>query len=239
MRTGAAGALMALALVGCVKRQAEFPLHMAQFRRVAILPADIQLVRIVFTGDDEALTAEADGARRELPSSIAAHLESRGFVVRPAHLDDEHVAAGSELRYLTTVARARHGAVMGRLLTGQDSGSLGPDVGGLADHADVDALLFVSLVGFTKSEGQVARDVAVTFLTLGSLVYRTSATRLFVTLVDGTTGRVLWWRWRLREERAFTGTRLQKLVREVLQQMPRLPSAASAPGAEVPVAPSP
>jgi hypothetical protein len=219
-------ALAVASVAGCAQRHAVFRQDMATLRRVAILPPDVHLVRYVFKGDNETLTTAADAASLALPSFIAPHLASHGFVVRPARLDEEQVGADTDLRYLATTVRARHGAFVGNALTGNDARWFGTDVGRLADNADVDALLFVRLDGFTKSSGQVARDVAVSVLSLGSLVYRTNATRLFVTLVNGTTGEVLWWRWHLTEERAFEGAALGELVGQVFDKMPNLPPAA-------------
>jgi hypothetical protein len=221
--------LAALVLAGCQPRHLEFSPRAAQLRRIAIVPPDVTLVRIVFSGDDEPLTAESDVARRALPAAIAHELEAHGFVVRPSGLDDGQAPVDPAVRYQATVALARHQTLVSDVLGGKPVGSLGPDVGRLADHADVDALLFVNLVGMTKSGGQVARDLTVTVLTLGGLVYKTSATRLFVTMVDGTTGQALWWGSGLTEALAFDGAALRDLVHEVFERMPLLPAAAAAP----------
>jgi hypothetical protein len=191
----------------------------------------------VFSGDPEVLTAESERARAELQSIVDAELAARGFVVQPANMRDEDVPAGDELRYQIALAKNRNSGFIDSLFTDTPAGSLGPDVGALADHADVDALVFVQLYGVTKSSGQIARDVAVSVLTLGHVIYGTSATRVFVTLVHGTTGRVLWWGYEHTDDAAFDGRPLRALVHDVFERMPTLPAtmeAAAAPQATNP-----
>jgi hypothetical protein len=234
MRIAALVALAALVLGGCQPRHLAFSPRAAALRRIAIVPPDVTLVRIVFSGDDEPLAAESDVARRALPPAIARQLAAHGFVVRPSGLDDAAEPVDQAVRYQATIALARYQTLVSDLLQGRRAGSLGPDVGRLADHADVDALLFVSLVGMTKSGGQVTRDVTVTVLTLGGLVYKTSATRLVVALVDGTTGQPLWWSSRLTDTLAFEGAPLESLVHDAFEPMPNLPPAGTPAPVEEP-----
>lgn len=223
-------ALATLVLVAaCAKPPGEFGPRLAELRRVAILPPEVQLVRILFAGDDEPMLAEADLARRELVTAIAPELQAHGFVVRPARLDDAD-APSADLRYRLTVARGQHATLLQDLTAGKAARGFGPNLGALADHAEVDTVLLVNLVGVTKSGGQVARDLAVSVLTLGSVIYKTSATRLFVTLVHGTTGEVLWWSWRRVDESAFDGASLEALVHDVFERMPTLPAAGGGDG---------
>jgi hypothetical protein len=116
-------------------------------------------------------------------------------------------------------------------MQGKPAGSLGPEVGALAEHAGADALVFVLLAGVTKSGGQVARDAAVTVLTLGSLVYKTSVSRVFVALVDGTTGAVHWWSWATRDAFAYEGEGLHTLVHDAFRRWPTLPASVAGDGA--------
>jgi len=215
-----------LALVGCPKREEVFCERVAKLRRVAILPPDVHLSRVAFAGDDEPLTAEDEIAARELPIAIEPELGAHGFVGRPLELSASDPADAS-LRYQVTLAQGRQMTLIERVFSGKPAAGFGPDVGGIADRAEVDALLLVSLVGMTKSGGQVARDVAVTVLTLGSVIYRTSATRLFVTLVHGTTGETLWWSSQLEEALVYEGADLRALVHAAFERMPRLPPAGS------------
>jgi hypothetical protein len=222
--------LVAVLAGGCApKRAPEFPPRTATLRRVAIIPLEVHLARIVFSGDDEPLSAEADIARRELPSAITPELEAHGFTVRPARLDESDPSVTDNLRYLATTAAARHAAFVSANLAGKPTGGLGTDIGALADHADVDALLFVQMVGMTKSGGQVARDVAVTVLTFGHVIYPTSATQLFATLIDGTSGAVIWWGWRRKQTAAFGGYELRELVHELFKPWPSLPPPSNSP----------
>jgi hypothetical protein len=230
MRIATTALLVMLVLSGCPKRPPQFSPRVAELRRVAIVPVDVSLIRIVFNGDDEPLLAEAETARRELPLALGPELERHGFTVVPARLDEADLAAAPELRYPLTLARAGGTAVASNLMQGKRSGSLGPQVGQLAEHAGADALLVVVLAGMAKSGGQVARDAAVTILTLGSLVYRTSATRLFIALVDGTSGVVHWYGWTTTDSLVYEGAALRDLAHVVLKDWPSLPPAGTPPG---------
>jgi hypothetical protein len=223
-------AILLVALWGCPK-PFQFQPRVAELHRVAILPADVDIVRIVFSGDPEPLDEEAAIARRELPRAIAPVLERHGFTVVPAHLDETDLTEHPDLRYPLTMAQKGCVGLANGLRAGKKFNSLGPDVGLLAEHAGADALLCVAFAGADKSAGQISRDVAVTVLTLGSLVYPTSLCLLFVALVDGTTGYVHWWGWLQRDTLIYQGTPLDELADQVFTPMPMRPSAP-APQAE-------
>lgn len=218
---------IALALVvlwGCPK-PFQFQPRVGELHRVAIIPPDVTIKRIVFSGDPEPLDEETAIARRDLPRAITPVLERHGFAVVPAHLDEADLAEHPDLRYPLTVTQKNCVALAGVLMSGKRVDSIGPDVGLLAEHAGADALLCVAFAGADKSAGQISRDVAVTVLTLGSVVYATSMCAVFVALVDGTSGYVHWWGLLKRESLVYQGPELDDFVSKVFEAMPNKPSA--------------
>ncbi len=223
----------ALALAGCtttVRQHPDFRARRPQIATVAVMPPDVSFVRRVFKGDDEPLGAEAEAARSRLPGLIGAALTGRGFTVKPALLDEEHFTDDPELRYQTTLMQSRF-ANAGRWLRPfaelrrKDAEgtrvSLGPDVNRFADHAQVDALVFAQMAGWKKSGGEIAKDVAVSVLLLGNVLYHTQTGGLEIGLVDGTTGEVLWANSVLVSGRDFADAALPGMVRQVFDGFPR------------------
>jgi hypothetical protein len=227
----AAVALLVL-VAGCtttVRQHPEFAARRAQITGVAVMPPDVTVMRKVFKGDDEPLLADAATARARLPLAIAAELRKRGFTVKPALLDEPDVAGDDELRYQTTLVTGRFRAAgmqlqpfagMGKAQAAGWRLSIGPEVNRFADHAGVDALVFAQMAGWTKSGGEIARDVAVTVLTLGNLIYYRQAAVVQVALVDGTTGEILWANVGRTVNRDFTGDGLDGMVRAAFDGFP-------------------
>jgi len=201
---------IALMLAGCtttVRKHPEFAQRRAKIANVAVLPPDVEVVRVVFKGDNQLLNEEAARIRSRLPDLIAAAMRKQGFTVKEAGLDEQHFAEKPDLRFQTTQlqdAFARADQQMFKVVQMSKSEAenykttLGTDVITIADHADVDALVVAKMNGFKKSGGEIAKDVAITVLiavaTLGNAVATqpTKGASLQVALVDGTTGDILW-----------------------------------------------
>jgi len=201
---------IALMLAGCtttVRKHPEFAKRRAKIANVAVVPPDVEVVRVVFKGDNQPLNEEAARIRTRLPDLIAAAMRKQGFTVKEAGLDEQHFADKPDLRFQTTQlqdAFARADQQMFKVVQMSKSEAenykttLGTDVIPIADHADVDALVVAKMNGFKKSGGEIAKDVAITVLiavaTLGNAVATqpTKGASLQVALIDGTTGDILW-----------------------------------------------
>lgn len=228
MRILGAALLLCVAsgVAGCATQQPQFPAQVAKLRRVAVLAADVEITRIVFSGDNERMITEEDAVRRELPETVAPWLRNKGFSVIPAHIEESDLAADPSLRYPLSLVRSRFEGAAAAARRGQAVGGLGPEVGVLAQHAGADAFVMIAFAGISKSGGQIARDLAVSLLTLGHVIYPTSASLLFAALVDGASGQLHWWSWRQRDRLVYQGPELAEFVRDLFSKWPSWPPPA-------------
>jgi hypothetical protein len=232
----AAVGLLVCTGVGCtpttsIRKHPQFADRRAKISSVAVVPPEVEVVRVVFKGDNEPLPEEAARISARLPDLIAAELRRRGFTVTDACLDEQHFGTEPDLRFQTTQAQqafATAGAQMYRtvLMKKPDAenyqSTLGPGVNPLADHANVDALIFVEVGGFKKSGGEVAKDVIMTILFLAIGAYVTQPTQgagMRIALVDGATGDVLWANVG-GTTGDFEGAGLDKMIKEVFKEFP-------------------
>ncbi len=222
--------------VGCtpttsIRKHPQFAERRAKISSVAVVPPEVEVVRVVFKGDNEPLPDDAARISARLPDLIAAELRQRGFTVKDAGLDEQHFGTEPDLRFQTTQAQQAFttaSAQMYRTVAMKKpdaenfQSTLGPGVNPLADHANVDALVFARMGGFKKSGGEVAKDVAITilFAVTGAIVTQTTqGAGMRMALVDGGTGDVLWANV-AGTSGDFEDVGLEKMIKEVFKEFP-------------------
>jgi hypothetical protein len=228
--------LLVCAGVGCtpttsIRKHPQFADRRAKISSVAVVPPEVEVIRVVFKGDNEPLPEEASRISARLPDLIAAELRRRGFTVKDACLDEQHFGTEPDLRFQTTQAQQAFTTASGQMYrtvamkkpeAENFQSTLGPGVNPLADHADVDALIFVKMGGFKKSAGEVAKNVAVTilFAVTGAIVAQpTQGAGMRIALVDGATGDVLWANV-AGTTGDFEGAGLEKMIKGVFKEFP-------------------
>jgi hypothetical protein len=196
-------------LSGClttVRRHPDFEQRMASISTVAVIPPEVQIVEIAFKGDNKRLTDEEEAIEHCLTEAVERQLRILGFTVKKSLLDEEHFEEDSDLRFETTQIKEAFGKALDEMYEKEQmwkskarkyERSLGPDVNRFADHAEVDALVFSRMLGFSKSGGEQAKDVFMAVaigVALGAYVQPAPSEGLIlqVALVDGTTGDILW-----------------------------------------------
>ncbi len=232
----AAAALLVCTGTGCtptttVRKHPQFAERRAKISSVAVVPPEVEVIRVVFKGDNEPLPEDAARITTKLPDLIAGELRRRGFTVKDACLDEQHFGTAPDLRFQTTQAQQAFSTASAQMYqtvamkkpeAENCQSTLGPGVNPLADHANVDALIFVKMGGFKKSGGEVAKDVAMTvlFLAIGAIVTQpTQGAGIRIALVDGATGDVLWANV-AGTSGDFEGAGLHKLIGETFKEFP-------------------
>ncbi len=197
--TALAATLVLLSACTTIRQHPEFQSRIAHISEVGIMPPEVSIVSIVFKGDNERRRQLEETVARNLPRLLIRYLGEHDFAVRVVPLDDEMLTAVPELRFETSQSHQAFANAMSEMYETEDmwksnaenyERSLGPVVNQFAELADVDALLFSRYSGFTKSGGEMLKDVAVAAI-VGVMSPKEGAT-LQVSLVDGDTGDLLW-----------------------------------------------
>jgi hypothetical protein len=224
LAVGALPACMTMARVS-----PELEARRSRIARAAVLPPETKFVLVTFKGDNPRMSAEEENAKAVVPGMIAAKLREHGLVVV-----DNEVASRSDLRFEATELQATFDQALGDLFAAQGptrqavqvSRSLGPQAARVADPVGVDALALVRIEGYSKSGGEIAKDLAKSFavgMMTGGLVvpvYQTSGARIAVALIDGTNGDVLWTNVAYMGPGSFDSPRLQALVDAAFNSFP-------------------
>ncbi len=194
-------------LVGCAttteRVHPDFARRERATERLLVLPMDVKIMQVGFTGDNARIPAREAAVTADLARLVPALLTQRGHSTQLLDLDA--VTDAPDLRFVTEQVRTAYESVSKQLYEqinlpedkrASIRASLGPVVNRLADYADADALVLVRGNGFEKTRGMIAKDVVaatlLATLTGQALVQPTSGLVTEVALVDGTTGDVLW-----------------------------------------------
>ncbi|GIW42220.1 MAG: hypothetical protein KatS3mg076_2797 [Candidatus Binatia bacterium] len=218
-----------------VRKHPGFEERRKELRSVAVMPPEVEIVRVVFRGDNEELREEAEAVSQRLAELLEAELRRRGFEVKPVRLAEPELSQDADLRFELTQIRATFAEKsaemfqVGRMSKSEAlayEASLGPSVNRFADRAGVDALCFVRMAGWKKSGGEIARDWTMTLLlgaaTAGGLVRvpHAKGAGIEVALVDGTTGDVLWAN-AAGKYGDFEGKGLESMVEDLFEGFPK------------------
>jgi hypothetical protein len=201
--------LLVVSLVsGCVtmtpiRQHPDFANAARQVQTVAILPPDVEYLRIVFTGDNERQTDKEQTITQELQEGLETALKKKQYALQPWLSDKQKEAnknASFDLQQVRTAYNEAAKQLFEKPANEEESKnyrvSLGPVVNPVASLVNAEALLYVRYNGFEKSGGQQTKDIVAGVL-LGALtgvipVYAGEGSVLEVALIDGATGDVLW-----------------------------------------------
>ncbi|HKC52436.1 MAG TPA: hypothetical protein VKF60_16720 [Myxococcota bacterium] len=190
-----------------VRKHPELPARLGSVKKIGIMPVQATVTRVVFTGANESLDPEAAAAGNAIRAEAQNALEARSFAVEVVPLDEETYARSPDLRFETTEVQQAADVAMIRALRSESTSQAEAFAGmrsvlgetqRLARLADADVLLFARYSAFSKSSGEVAKDVAASLAffaaTLGH-AYSYSPRResdLVVGLIDAASGEVLY-----------------------------------------------
>lgn len=201
--------LFALVLAGCapsyttIRQHPEFATNQRAITKVAILVPKAEVELITFTGENERLSDQESTASAVLVETAVDMLSSRGYQATAFAPGEE--TGGDELRFEVenireAVNKVSSQTYQSRSMSIEEAGkvkaTVGPMVNRVADSAEADALLVINYYAFEKSKGQQAKDIlaASVFGALTGVVSVPAAagSSVHVSLLDGTTGDVLW-----------------------------------------------
>ncbi|UCE86953.1 MAG: hypothetical protein JSU66_04250 [Deltaproteobacteria bacterium] len=223
---------------GCtttVRQHSGFAERFGTISHIGVMPPEVEVVRIVFRGDNEPLRAEEQTIEERLPGLISRQLGVSDRPVNAVEFDGEMLAEFPDLRFeLSQLQGAYVEALHEMYETPAISTSeakkydrtLGPQVNLFADLAEADALVLCHFSGFKKSGGERAEDIAMTVLiavaTLGSVINPEAGQGaiLHVSLVDGITGDILWSN-RVQTTGDFESGGLAKMVENAFEEFGR------------------
>lgn len=195
------------AVSGCavtpIRQHPDFASAARKVQTIAILPPDVEHVRIVFNGENERLTEKEREVAVELQQGFEAALKSKQYVVRPwldAKQLEENPNANFDLQQVRAAYNEASKQLYDKAANAEESKkyrvSLGPIVNPVATRLNAEALLYARFHGFEKSGGQQTKDILAGAL-LGVLtgaiaIPKPHGAALEVVLIDGVTGDVLW-----------------------------------------------
>lgn len=201
-----------LALGACATPAIQHPQlqsRLAGVQKIALVPVQASVIRIVFTGENEQLQGETDAARAAVARAAEQQVRARGLEFAPLRADERAFQSDPELAFQLTLVQVAADAAMQRALQGSpksadtlsgtrtvlaETDRLARLVGG------ADALLFARYIAWEKSGGEVAKDIAasavVYLASMGTVFYYTTSSPIgaiaVVCLVDARTGEVLY-----------------------------------------------
>lgn len=195
-------------LVGCatptsIRQHSDFAERTQAIKTVAILPPNVEVLEIVFSGDNARLPEREQAVTGELLQQAEDALESKGYQVAAldyARLTAENPELAFEIDQLKQAFRDAGEAMRKESATTENYArfkeSVGERAGAVAAPLGVDALLLVDFNGFEKSSGKIAQEMAATvvfaLLTGQVAVAQNSGSGVHLGLVEGSSGDVLW-----------------------------------------------
>jgi hypothetical protein len=186
-----------------IRQHPDFASAARKVRTVAILPPDVEYLRIVFNGDNERQTDKEQTITQELQESLETTLKKKQYTVQP-WLSDKQKEENKNVSFDLQQVRAAYNEAAKQLFdkpANEDESkkyrvSLGPVVNPVASLVNAEALLYARYHGFEKSGGQQTKDILagalLSVLTGVVAVPAAEGSVLEVALIDGATGDVLW-----------------------------------------------
>ena len=232
--------LLLAVLTGCVNNTTVRQTHdwdeeRKEIKNIVIIPDDIEVMQLTFTGDGDHLTEHEAAIRNYINNELPALFKARGIeakLIDPALLQQSEVAYTLEQidsSYESISKEIYRSAAMDVKQAHAMKQSIGEVAAPLNVLTGADAFLMVDFKGFEKSGGMIAKDAAVTMVvaiaTLGSSVPIAPSASLsgHFTLIDAKDGEILWTN--------LSGAQMinAKVVAEaVMNGMPVTPEAAPA-----------
>ena len=170
---------------------------------VLIVTPAVTIEQINFSDDNERLTELETSIQEELISIATSRLKTRGYEVVDFDLE-QAIAEDENLAYAVTQAKdgfqEAKKTLYGERLSDEEKRkfqvSVGTAVNLVAEKSGADAVLLMHYIGYKKSSGNVAKDVAAGILSgllLGVIpVSSNESCYVEAAFIDGVTGDVLW-----------------------------------------------
>lgn len=203
--------LMVVMLAACaniktttVRENPEFANAKRSVKTVALLRPEVEVTRIAFTGENDHDTSAEDDIRGKMCTTMQGALEQHGYQVK-TELIDQLSGDNKQLNFdfeqlKTAYTQASKELYAKRNVPEQESANFNVGVGPVANTfaitSGADALLYMQYVGFTKTGGQITKDILAAAL-IGALtgtapVPAAQGGSVEVALIDGASGDVLW-----------------------------------------------
>lgn len=234
-------------VTGCstVRKHPNFNKRSAEIQRVSVVSPEVSIQWVVFKGDNKPLFDESREASKTAFSALQEQFEKRGYEVSPLVITKDRLQKNPELERELGRLKEKYAALVKDVheqyvKKGKWDNfklSLGSDVNQFADLMGADALVFATGSGFTKSGGEITKDVAKSVLiaaaTLGSLVvvYYTASSQVDISVVDADNGDILWHNFS-DPQRGYNLTKAKDVsgaVKQILGQYPKRMAYTQAP----------
>jgi hypothetical protein len=208
--------LIGFVAMGCVappfRAPPQFQARVERLTAVAVIPPDVKMYSLTAGGVREEMDEWSGLARENLIRAFASYLPRNAeltFTLLKAdgglpplraqptwtELDDTKALYKAVSTSILLHTYDQTGHLFPQKLRSFDY-SLGPQVRGLADQANADALLFIEAMDHVSTGGRKALMVAGILMGAATGVYvgpSAGATTLSAALVDGQTGDILWY----------------------------------------------
>lgn len=194
--------------VGCalttVREHPDFANAKRKVNTVAVIPPEVEIVRLVFDGDNQRMPQREREVFEQLKTQIPQLLKEHGYEVRDSQLESLH-EGDSDIRYeleqLKTAYKQASKELYEKPAVPPEEAykykvSVGPVINQFAERAGVDALVIVYCSGFEKSGGLQAKEIVASALlaalTGSYVVSQNQGASIEAALIDGTSGDILW-----------------------------------------------
>lgn len=187
-----------------VRGNPDFTSAKRSVKTVALLRPEVEVTRIAFTGENDHDTSAEEDIRGKMCTTLQSALEQHGYQVKTALIDQlngENKQLNFDFEQLKTAyTQASKELYAKRNVPEQESTNfkvgVGPVANAFAITSGADALLYMRYVGFTKTGGQITKDILAAAL-IGALtgtapVPAAQGGSVEVALIDGASGDVLW-----------------------------------------------
>ena len=194
--------------VGCalttVREHPDFASAKRKVNTVAVIPPEVEIVRLVFDGDNQRIPQREREVFEQLKTQIPQLLKERGYEVRDSQLESLHEDQDDiryELEQLKTAYKQASKELYEKPAVPPEEAykynvSVGPIINQFAERAGVDALVIVYCSGFEKSGGLQAKEIVASALlaalTGSYVVSQNQGASIEAALIDGTSGDILW-----------------------------------------------
>lgn len=187
-----------------VRENPEFANANRPVKTVALLRPEVDVTRITFTGENDHDTLAEEDIRGKVCITMQGSLEQHGYQVK-TELIDQLNGDNKQLNFdfeqlKAAYAQASKELYAKRNVPEQEANNfkvgIGPVANRFASASGADALLYIRYAGFTKTGGQIAKDIIAASL-IGALtgvvaVPASQGGSVEVALIDGVSGDVLW-----------------------------------------------
>jgi len=187
-----------------VRQHKELPQESQNIGSVVILPPEVAIQLITFTGENEQETARQDATAKALSDEAKSALAARGLHVVDfdfAKAAETHPELAFALTQCSDALKTADKTLYGKtLVDAKDMGTFSENIGAaantIAELSGADALLLINYQGFEKSTGMVAKDIIAGAL-LGVLtgqaqVAPSQGASIELALIAANSGNVLW-----------------------------------------------